>query len=178
MHIVPAIRLITARIRRMTGGYVFTRICLLTEGVPTLVRQRVPTFQLIGGGGYLPSSRPRGRGEQGVPTLDGGGGVIYLPAHGRYLTWTGGVPTLDGGYLPRWGYPPPARTGWRYPPPRPGLDTGPSPPPRKRYQRGAVCLLHSRRRTFLLKWQMISQRKLQLKFKSAVWGDFFILVEH
>ena len=77
------IALITARIRMMTGGYVFTRVCLLKGGGDT---------NLVGGGTYL-------------------GGVGYLPwPGGRYLPWPGGptlaamgtylgwvAPTLDGG---------------------------------------------------------------------------------
>ena len=41
-------QIVTARIRRMTGGYVFTGVCLFNLG-------GVPTFQLMGVGGYLPS---------------------------------------------------------------------------------------------------------------------------
>ena len=82
--------LITARIRRMTGGYVFTRIWLLAGE-----RGYLPWM----GGGYLPWT--------GVPTLDEGHlswTKGYLPWRDNliwmgegYLPWTGEVPTLDRG---------------------------------------------------------------------------------
>ena len=87
---------ITARVRSTTGGYFFTRVCLLTgEYLPWVV-----------GAGYLPWMGGTYLGW-GVPTLDG---VPTLACGGTYLghgcTYSGwGMPTLDGGHLPWTSYP-------------------------------------------------------------------------
>ena len=128
--------IIIARIRRMTGGYIFT-LCVsphLGGGIPTI---RV-------GGGYLLSQvwmeggvpTFPGLDRGGVPTFRVGGGVPTFPC------LDGGVPTFwaggGGTYLPRsgWGDLPvgtpshPTRVGTpsphqgRYPPTREG-----TPPP-------------------------------------------------
>ena len=117
----------TARVRSTREGNVYTWECLST-----------------GGGGYLPWP-----GGGGAPTLQLMGGT-YLGLGGTCLGQEG-VPPLEGGvptsireYLPGWGYPL-ARTEWGAPLPgrdnRGVLDT-----------RRAVCLLRSRRRTFLLQY--------------------------
>ena len=112
---------------RTTGGYVFTGVCL---------------FNFRGGG------EPHPRSGQGGTTFRvwTGGGDIPHPRSRR-----GGYPQsqLDG--VPPgqdWvGYPP-SRPGMGYPPPS-WLDEVPPPPPHLP-TRLAVCLLRSRRRTFLL----------------------------
>ena len=62
-------------------------------------------------------------------------------------TWDGGYPQSKIG----WGTPP-SKIGWGTPPPGQRLDGVPPPPSAKRAlaTRRAVCLLRSRRRTFLL----------------------------
>ena len=89
-----------------------------------------------GGGTYLP-----GRGVPTFPGLDGGvptfpgldRGGTYLPG-GGVSTWVGNPPPHQGRYPPpHQGRYPPTRTAWHV------LAT-----------RRAVCLLRSRRRTFLL----------------------------
>ena len=76
-YMVP---IITARIRRMTGGYIFSLSTLFGGGVPDpALEGRVPDPALDGGG---------------TPTLDGGYPI------------SGGVPhPMSGGAYP--GYPPP-----------------------------------------------------------------------
>ena len=103
--------IITAHIRRMMRGYVFTRIYLLT---------RVGKGQLprLGGGTHLPAD---------------GGGTTYLTAnlgYGGYPHWTRGTHLGWGRYLPIWGYPR-ARTEWGYPLDRTGWGL---PLPQKRRQ--------------------------------------------
>ena len=96
---------ITARIRRMTGGYIFT-LCVSSRG------EGVPTFRVVGGGtysglggGYLPSQVWVGGGGRGT-YLPGGRGCTYSQVWmGGYLLrsgWGGGTYSgLDGGgYLP------------------------------------------------------------------------------
>ena len=76
--------------RRMTGGYVFTGVCLFNfffggGGVPTFqLMGGVSTFQLMGEGvtafqlmGDIPTFQPIGGGG---PTL----GRVSTPSHGRY----------------------------------------------------------------------------------------------
>ena len=72
-------KIITARVRSTTGGYVFTLFTIWGGGVPTL---------RSGWGGYLL------RSGWGVPICSGSGGT-YLLGGG------GGVPTLRSG----WGVP-------------------------------------------------------------------------
>ena len=88
--------------------------------------------------------------------LGRGGGCTYLGwwMGGTYLGWWMGVPTLDGGggYLPWLGVPPSqvrmegGVTQGKYPP---SIQGRYPPPPRRLATRWAVCLLRSRRRTFL-----------------------------
>ena len=123
----------TARVRRMMGGYVFTRVCLLTGG--------------IGWGGGYP-----------IPPDWGGEGTPSFPMRrGRYPIVLGkGTPSQQRGPHPRldgdtshqdWmGYPQPLsnRTGWELHPPPPGMVgslTG--------YAAGGTPLAVSHRRTFL-----------------------------
>ena len=97
----------------------------------------------LGGGGTLPGPTGRGTLARGYP----GWGV---PWPGGYPGWGG---TLAGGY-PGWGVPwsgtPPARSGWEGVP-----CLGGGYPGRTTEgvltKRRAVCLLRSRRRTFLFK---------------------------
>ena len=78
---VEACCIITARIRRMTGGYIFT-LCVSPHlgGVPTFRMVGGGTYsQVRVGGGYLLS----GPGGGGVPTLRSGwGGVPTFPGPG------------------------------------------------------------------------------------------------
>ena len=115
--------LITARIRRMTGGYIFT-LCVS----PHL--GGVPTFRMVGGG-YLLS----GPGWGGGYLLSGPGGEYLLSGPGWGGTYSqvqvgGGVPTLRSGWGgvptfpgPGGGVPTQVRIGGylgRYPPTRVG----------------------------------------------------------
>ena len=112
-HMLPTF--ITTGLRSTTGGYVFTRVCLLTKGGGTYSGGGGARYLPWMGEGYLPCmgvptlDRARGGGPtsdggEGVPTLDGEG---YLPwmgvptlnrarGGGSYLGWGEGVPTLDG----------------------------------------------------------------------------------
>ena len=64
--------MVTARVHSMTGGYVFTRVCLLTgrEGYLLWIGVGVPSLD-GGRGTYL-----RWGGEE-VPTLDGERGTYF-----------------------------------------------------------------------------------------------------
>ena len=85
--------IITARIRRMTGGYIFT-LCVSSH----LGGGYLPSGQ-VGGGGYLPSQVWMG----GYPPSQVGGGVPTFPGGGGYLPFQ----VWGGGYLPMVGTPPP-----------------------------------------------------------------------
>ena len=119
---------------------------------------------LPGGGGRYPIPGPdwgvpHPRSGQVVPTP----GLNEEVPRPRSQVWMGGMPIQDqnGGATPPvktwWGYPPLSKTGWGTPCPR--LDgyppvlrlDGVSPPSAKQAlaMRRAVCLLRSRRRTFL-----------------------------
>ena len=69
-------------VRRAGGGYVFTRVCLLTgregvpKGVPTLDGGGVPTLD----GRRVPTLDGRG-----VPNMDGGGAPTLDGEGGTYL---------------------------------------------------------------------------------------------
>ena len=127
---------ITARIRRM--GKVIFSVCLSVHtwggGYPIQLTggDRVPCP--ADGGGGIPHPADGG----GVPHPADGGGGYPLPRSG----WGGGVPhPVDRGEpLPRQGSTPPRGTP---PPPT-------RPAQRVLTTRRAVCLLRSRRRTFLL----------------------------
>ena len=118
------------------------------------------------GGGYLPWPGPDGGtylGQVqmgGVPTLTGGGGLSTL-ARSRWgvPTLAGGVPTLVGGY-------PNVGTPW------PGQDEGypkvGTPPPIKGLAtQRAVCLLRSRRMTFLFSTMIWLTLHWYWEFQSA-----------
>ena len=133
--------IIAARIRRMTGSYVFTGVCLFNfrggDGVPT--------FQLTRGGegrgragGYLPSSQwgvPTFQPTEGLPSFQPmGGGGAHLPADWEVPTFQ---PMGGGGtYLP-------ANGQGRYPPPSPHTHTSST------CYALAVCVCRSRRKNFL-----------------------------
>ena len=136
----------TARVRSTTGGYVFT------------------LSTIWGGGGYLPSQVWIGGVATfwvGGPTFPGGWGTylgrypptrIGTPHQGRYPPTRVGIPP-PGRYPHQGRYPPPTRVGTphqgKYPP-----NQGRYPPPptgtawRVLAMWWAICLLHSRRRTF------------------------------
>ena len=114
--------IIPACIRRMTGGYVFTGVCLF------IFRGRGPPSFLTGGVSH-PSSPVGGRDTTILPDWQG----YHILPDGRYptdgappiktewglppspQTWKGGMPCPDLGR----GYPCPD-LGWEYPPSRPG----------------------------------------------------------
>ena len=105
-------RIITARIRRMTEGHVFT-------------------LSTIAGGGGTPSS-PADRGERVPLSSPDRGRGSSSGCQGGTTIW----PTRKGGYPPSqdWmGVNPPVRTGWGPPPPPLGLDGGTPPPPFNSY---------------------------------------------
>ena len=111
---------VTTRIRRMTGGYVFTGVCLLTfmGGVPQQADREVPpSFPM---GRY---SIPGQDGVGGTPSQvrervappsrsDPQSGLVVTSPPTPFRTGTGwGNPYQDWiGYLPS------VRTGWGYPP--------------------------------------------------------------
>ena len=171
-------------------------VCLSTGGVPHLARwgEGTPARSSLGGVPNLARGYPSQVqvGERGYPSqVQLGGGypgqvqsgvpkMGYPLARSRWgdLRWStpsrNGVlpqPGQDGGY-PRWGIPPPAEMG--YPP-------TPPPPPRDRTADGVldtpwlVCLLRSRRRTFLLK--SIVSRFLTSLLKHYVPEDVFLFVK-
>ena len=149
--------LITARIRRMREGNIFSLFTLSGEGVPC------PRFGL-GGGNPIPGVE----GGYPIPGMDRGGGYPIPDVDGGYP-----IPGPDGGGYPipgvDWGVPHPAdrggvlhpRSGWGggYPillmlegtpiqdqvPPLSGDRSA----KRALATRRAVCLLHSHRRTSL-----------------------------
>ena len=97
--------IVTARIRRMGEGYIFS-LCVSPHGRGgTYLRadwgRYLPSSRLKGGGGYLPSSR-----QVGVPTFQLTGGTYLTANRWGYLpsSWQGGTYlTADRGewwYLP------------------------------------------------------------------------------
>ena len=121
---------ITARIRRMMGGYVFIRFCLLTRGNPIHPDRGYP--------------HPSWRG--GVPILTNGGtrpSQWWSPS----FPMDGVPPSKTGWEYPHW--------DWMRVPPLAGLDgvppwqdwMGHPPPPGNRWHLDRLC---SRMRTFLL----------------------------
>ena len=100
--------LITARIRRMTGGYVFTGVCLFTfaGGYPIPGVDRGVPHSRSGWG--VPHSRS-GLGGYPIPGLDGRYPIPGLDGGGYP------IPDVDGGYPFPGGGVPHSRSGWGYP---------------------------------------------------------------
>ena len=143
--------MITARIRRMTGGNIFSLFTLAGGGVPHL-RSRERGYPIPGPGrGGVPNPRSRWGGSPSQVQV--GGYPEYPPTWDGVppQTWDGVPPQIWGGVPPDLGLGTPPT--WDQVPP---LDLGPGTPPRgPGTQRvlatqPAVCLLRSRRRTFLL----------------------------
>ena len=102
--------LTAACIRRMMGGYVFTRICLLTyRGYPILLTAGTPIWPMWGILGY-----PIRTGWGSPLPIQTGWGTPPVRTRLRYphIRTGWGTPSVRT----RWRYPH-IRTGWGYPPP-------------------------------------------------------------
>ena len=144
---------ITARIRSMTGGYVFTGVCLFTFlGVGD-----TPSQVWMGGGPIPGGGTPSQVWMRGypIPGLDGGTHPRCWVPHLRSGRGHTPIQDLDRG-VPRvspcqdWGVPP-SKTGWGTRPPSPSGDGSAK---RALATRLTVCLLRSRRRTFFFAFLM------------------------
>ena len=160
--------------------------------------------QMVGGGGGCPSQVQMGGGYpsqvwQGctLAMCDGWGGVAWPDLTGGYPSRDGVLPSqvrIEGTPQQGWGTPPASQVRTEGTPARSRRGTpawGTPPPPRDRtahgvFDRRSVCLLRSRRRTFLLllssevfKWnKRIVRRQLALhvreKFEITCRSQLFL----
>ena len=140
------IAIFTARIQRMTEGNIFSLFTHGGLGVTPIQLTRAWCTPILPEGGYsmfpdggIPSSLME------VPPSFLMGVPILLPDRGHPQPANRLEPDMVPPIRTGWGYPP--RTGWGYCP-LSGMD-GDTPPSEDRAAERVVCLLHSRRRTFL-----------------------------